>query len=312
MIGIYNNYNVSSILKNLEVWLSTIILFELYYIYYFYFKILTKEEINKIIFLSFISYSLLKSFLLFLIILSENKLGVYLTINKLFDITWVLGFINGFPRLISTNDILVFLVLSIVLSQRYLNKSSIILIYISAIFILFTYSRMFWLYLLIIIIFLTITRKKIVIHLLLISLAFFTFQHYHIEERLSNHETHISNEIKIQQIELFVRFWINHPSSLIIGQGLGSYLPEYIRNTIYPFSYEVQWFSFLYQFGFLFLVPIITFFLLPLTNSCRKLNIMQISYILFLLAGFTNPYLISGFSGALIFGYLINMYECKK
>jgi len=83
---------------------------------------------------------------------------------------------------------------------------------------------------------------------------------------------------------------------------MGGYAESYVRDTKVRHSYEVQWVAFLMQFGLIGML----FLLLPLCFVCWKFckppfTIAKLSFfflfILWLLSGFTNPFLISLTSG---------------
>lgn len=98
------------------------------------------------------------------------------------------------------------------------------------------------------------------------------------------------------------------------GNGLGGYTKECIRDIDLPHAYEVQWVAFLMQFGLIgiliILLPLIwigsRLIMPPLTRA--KIGAICL-YSLWLLSGFTNPFLISLTSG--IAYTLFLLFPCK-
>lgn len=62
-----------------------------------------------------------------------------------------------------------------------------------------------------------------------------------------------SDSVRMEQLS---RFLERIPEHLLLGHGMGSYLPDYLRSTEAPFSYELEYLSYVYQLG------IIGFFLI--------------------------------------------------
>lgn len=87
-----------------------------------------------------------------------------------------------------------------------------------------------------------------------------------------------------------------------IGKGIGGYVPNHIRDSVLLHSYEVQWMAFLMQFGLLGLIclfaPLILigWRLIEAPFSRARYAFLG-TFILWLLSGFTNPFLISLTSG---------------
>lgn len=118
-----------------------------------------------------------------------------------------------------------------------------------------------------------------------------------IEKRIYSSDNYLSDEVRRNQIELL---WREHEKNPWMGKGLGGYVPNFVRDYQLPHSYEVQWAAFLMQFGvigiFLLTVPLFliscTFF--PLTHLSFSFLLL---FFLWILSGFTNPFLISLTSG---------------
>lgn len=121
-----------------------------------------------------------------------------------------------------------------------------------------------------------------------------------IEQRLFSHANSKSDQVRHEQIEAL---WYTFEERPLLGQGLGGYAPHYIRDDQLLHSYEVQWNSFLMQFGLIGLIGILTGAGI-IAYQLRH----QIAYLClfgcWLLSGFTNPFLISLTSGVMYLLFL--------
>jgi len=127
-----------------------------------------------------------------------------------------------------------------------------------------------------------------------------------VERRLFSHVNTLSDKIRMDQTEAMLVECADYP---MLGKGLGGHSPTCIRDTHLPYSYEVQWISFLMQFGFLGITG-----LLGLSAGVfyrfRKLPTVGLRlgygalFSLWLLSGLTNPFLISLTSGLVYFLFL--------
>ncbi|KAF3362597.1 putative membrane protein [Chlamydiales bacterium STE3] len=120
-----------------------------------------------------------------------------------------------------------------------------------------------------------------------------------VEKRLFSKDNYYSDLTRHDQITALMGAYYESP---FLGQGLGGYTPQCIRDHLLPHAYEVQWVAFLMQFGMvgmiLLLVPvgIISFRLIIPPVSILKVTFFLL-FGLWLLSGFTNPFLISLTSG---------------
>ena len=80
-----------------------------------------------------------------------------------------------------------------------------------------------------------------------------------------------------------------------MGNGMGSFVPTLIRSEYQTYMYEVQWAALLMQFGLLGVFFILTclggILILILSSKIPNKNYLALFYVLWLLSGFTNPYL---------------------
>lgn len=137
-----------------------------------------------------------------------------------------------------------------------------------------------------------------------------------IERRFFSEDNSRSDEVREHQIREMLLVYKEAP---YLGQGLGGHAPKALRDETNKYSYEVQWVSFLMQFGVfgitLLLLPLLFIyyhmFKGPFSPSKAALMIM---FTLWLLSGFTNPFLISLASGivyALFYGAAIYELQIK-
>ena len=120
-----------------------------------------------------------------------------------------------------------------------------------------------------------------------------------IYERFFSYDNKMSDQARIDQIEALMEALMEVP---LLGRGMGGYAEKLVRGGDLFHSYEVQWVAFLMQFGLLGL----TILLIPILIIGYKLFLPPFSRVklsffglfgVWLLAGFTNPFLISLTSG---------------
>ncbi len=122
-----------------------------------------------------------------------------------------------------------------------------------------------------------------------------------IERRIYSHDNYMSDYIRKIQTEAMMSEFDLNP---FLGNGLGGYAKEVIRDNGLPYNYEVQWVSFLMQFGLigflLLLIPlgILSSRFIMTSFSRTKWGFFGV-FLLWLLSGFTNPFLISFASGVM-------------
>lgn len=89
----------------------------------------------------------------------------------------------------------------------------------------------------------------------------------------------------------------------VLGSGVGYYIPTMIRSTTAKYSYELQIQALVMQFGIIGTLVIMSFILIPLLDSSRRMSIITwgsfISVIIIWISGaFFNPVLFSSSAGA--------------
>ncbi|MDD2285777.1 MAG: hypothetical protein PHQ11_10310 [Paludibacter sp.] len=138
-----------------------------------------------------------------------------------------------------------------------------------------------------------------------------------IGQRFHSNAQQVSDSIRSEQIlALSNEFFKN----FVIGKGLGGYAKNYIRSASIPYSYEVQWLSFLMQFGLLgmillliiFSLPIIPLFFIRKNILTRESFIIFIGFFSWILIAFTNPLLVASFCSSLYMIMLIFSCELKN
>ncbi|MHC5268668.1 O-antigen ligase family protein [Enterococcus sp. LJL98] len=122
--------------------------------------------------------------------------------------------------------------------------------------------------------------------------------------RLFSEETIKSDSIRDIQAE---KIFENITESPIIGKGLGYYDPDFTRSDIAPYSYELEYFSFIMQFGILgfilIIIMLIYSFYLMINFNITNLNIKYLLYfnfIFWMVKPLFNPNFLSSNSGSLI------------
>lgn len=120
-----------------------------------------------------------------------------------------------------------------------------------------------------------------------------------VERRIFSRDNYHSDEVRLAQIEALLNEFKNHPW---LGNGIGSYAHENIRDKHVLHLYEVQWVAFLMQFGIigltLLLIPIAIIAVRLVFPICSRVNVSFLAlFMVWILSGFTNPFLISLTSG---------------
>ena len=138
-----------------------------------------------------------------------------------------------------------------------------------------------------------------------------------IEKRLFSNDNYYSDRARTEQIEGLMKEYDYFP---YLGKGMGGYTRDGIRDGKIPHSYEVQWVAFLMQFGIVGVLALLSALSIIarkyLTKDINNFSRMHLaSFALFgcwLLAGFTNPYLISLTSGIIYAIFLLVGIQINK
>lgn len=128
-----------------------------------------------------------------------------------------------------------------------------------------------------------------------------------IKLRFDSRDSFASDQVRTEQIEALMREYDSYP---LLGKGLGGNAPAYLRDGEITHSYEVQWVSFLMQFGaigfILLLIPTGFIGIRFLQPPVSRINIgFFFLFVIWMLSGFTNPYMISLTSGIVYSTFIV-------
>jgi hypothetical protein len=106
-----------------------------------------------------------------------------------------------------------------------------------------------------------------------------------------------SLDMKSLQSEKMLVRTLNDFSFTLFGRGIGTYMKDFTRNSILPYSYEAQYVGFIYKIGItgtllmlLFLLSFISNTILK-TEKCKEDYFLIGTYLMWLSSGIFNPYL---------------------
>jgi hypothetical protein len=274
--------------------------------------LVSPEALIKTMILTNFSYSFLK---LMIIVLHLLKFINMFALMEAYDMRFMsMEMTTGIFRFQTSVDIVTpFFILFVLqadkLKLNFSSKFKYIFCIVSVISILFSFSRflmgvaltsaiLYWL---------TLSRKNVargfavcfILSFLFISFIGFDVFVSIIERRFFSNDNYYSDLTRTQQIAALLGQFFKAP---FLGTGLGGFVKDFIRDGGIVHSYEVQWVAFLMQFGLfgmiLLLIPVgyicSRFILKPLTRV--KLSFLSL-FLVWLLSGFTNPFLISLASG---------------
>lgn len=130
-----------------------------------------------------------------------------------------------------------------------------------------------------------------------------------IELRLFSHANEVSDNIRAEQSHALINFFFQSP---YFGFGIGAYDIDYIRSAVHPFSYEKQILSFFPKVGLIGMLMLFFGFLYVIYRFLQKKNIIGLlSTLLFLLAGWFNPYLYAS-NVILIYAFIFIMLSNEQ
>jgi O-Antigen ligase len=117
-----------------------------------------------------------------------------------------------------------------------------------------------------------------------------------------------SDNARVQQMRILSDHFVDNP---IIGKGMGSSVPGFLRSVKEPYFYEVQWYAMAMQFGVLGLLWLFlnfSSFLMFQRMGLRDRRYAAAVVLLWAVSGFTNPFL-TAVGGA--FGICILVLRCR-
>lgn len=235
-----------------------------------------------------------------------DKIGVVGFVFQ--DFSWW-GF-PGVVRITATNDFILAMLLIIVIFICRLKLRSLSLFLIAAALII-SFSRVFILLSALgLFYYLWVRNKKIIIPLFIIltPIAFYLDVFYEVFAFRFGDVT--SGETKIEQTyKLFWSFVLSYG----FGNGVGYSLPDYIRSTTEPFTYENHLFQLLSQIGIVGLIIVIFPYIVSVKHLAVSSQFRTYCYIAFMLfLNVTNPYLNSLTSPMLILVHFAFGYTMKE
>lgn len=273
--------------------------------------------ILKSAFYGIIFYFLLKTILqIFALMTGIDLHALYVNLFGTDISRW--EFLHNIYRVQYNNDICALLTLFVLAYKDQIKRNTLLVIIIPVVIGIFlTMSRLLWGYLALLSLgYLIINRQYFII--LLGSLGAYLLYVLNvlgigdaINVRFSKSLSTESDKPRQQQIEALLKSFYEDP---LFGKGVGSYNPDLLRATDegMRYLYEVQWVSFLMKYGLLGTSVILVLFLLPLIYLYNLMDKKELKsyaviscYLLFLLSGLTNPYLLTISAGALIVCILV-------
>ncbi|MFE0756218.1 O-antigen ligase family protein [Inquilinus sp. NPDC058860] len=122
-----------------------------------------------------------------------------------------------------------------------------------------------------------------------------------VEERFFSYSVEHSDNIRINQQHALTEAIVEDP---LLGKGLATYVSRLVRSKNSPYSYELQIMATAMQYGLIGIIPILLFMasFISLVRSRDALvcSAIYVTYLFWLMAGFTNPSLI-GRAAAMVF-----------
>ncbi|UKK90262.1 hypothetical protein [Citrobacter portucalensis] len=275
-------------------------------------KVVTFPELSKYAITGIVIYSIFKLLISFLIFFGFADISILQEISPDYNSLGFIG-VSGFNRIVGVNDFLLPFLYFLIPSSSIKNKKIVAAIFIFSIFVTFTRSLWFS-FILLYVIDEVIIKKKIHYAVLLFSL-FIVMVYYislytdidlagSIGNRLFN-EGALSSNVKFEQAYKMIDQIGYSP---LFGQGLGSYIEDYIRNDRLKYGYEVMILALIMQNGLIISAGIILILALSLYRAYRINGKFfdLFALMLFLLSGLTNPVIISSVSV-----YLYILYAAK-
>jgi len=274
--------------------------------------LLSYNNFLKVIIYANFFYSLLKIVIIFLFLAGLINLEFFL--EKIGIRFMSMAIYGDITRLQTSVDIVTPFILFFVLQSNHLNvylskKFKVIYTIISLLAILLSFSRFLFVAALFSLFLVWCqsnlwNKFKWLVTVLILSMIGISWIGYDkvssvIELRFFSRSSYESDSTRTKQIDALFEEFYKYP---LLGKGIGSYSQKVIRDRTILYSYEVQWVAFLMQFGiFGLLCLLFPLIMIGLEFLSTPINLLKIScllvYLLWLAAGFFNPFLISLSSG---------------
>jgi len=309
LIGAIHADSLESPVDQFKLFLITL-LFVFFTVYLVNHKVISPERILKAVIYTNFTYSFIKVSAVILHILGVINIFTLLTMMGMRFMS--MDIYGQLMRMQTSVDIITPFLILFVLHSSVLNlnlnkKFRILFLIISPLSIFLSFSRYLILVGLFGYFFYWISDKligkiKVVFAILLLmgcAVAVIGTEPFSKVLKNRNAGNYDSDQTRVIQIQNLIQEFEYFP---LLGKGMGGYATNAVRDDKIQHSYEVQWVAFLMQFGVIGIslllmalgVIAIEFLKPPLTII--KLSFLLL-FILWLLSGFTNPFLISLTSG---------------
>jgi len=299
------------------------------------FKIISLKRFIKTIIISHIFYIIVKIFIL--IGLLYNYSFAYKIINIISDslIEQILAY--SIPRINFANDlispilILIIILLNFLRIKFFKDLASITILFLLIINIFITFNRFNLLMLIVgsVILFILYPKKNLKYILILLSMVIFIILILFTSDLISN-DSILYNHIKLWQIRIetegsisneekfyqYILFIDRIETSVLIGNGMGSFLYDYIRDSEIRYGYEAFFLVLVYQFGIIgmifLLISYYSIFLVYIKYlRYKSVFFILILYTFLLLSSFINPMILNS-TYSIIYSFLASIFYYLK
>ena len=142
-----------------------------------------------------------------------------------------------------------------------------------------------------------------------------------LKSRFFSNSTTESDRIRNEQLYYL---WEGFNQLPLFGHGAGSYVKEYLRSSVIPYSYELEYLSFLYQFGIvgfcLVIAPVLYVFASTCLEQIKDSNVrilIIVNLLIWFIRPFFNPSFLSSNAGMIIviinsYGKYLDYEKCKE
>lgn len=275
-------------------------------------KVVTFPDLSKYAIIGILIYSVFKLLISFVIFFGVADISILQKISPDYNSLGYIG-VSGFNRIVGVNDFLLPFLYFLIPSSSIKNKKIVSAVFIFSIFVTFTRSLWFSFVLLYLLDEIIIKKKlhyAVLLFSIVIGMIYYISLYTNIDligsigNRLFNEGT-LSSNVKFEQAYKMIEQIGYSP---LFGQGLGSYIEDYIRNDRLKYGYEVMILALIMQNGLIISGSIILILAFSLYRAYRVNGKFfdLFALILFLSSGLTNPVIISSVSV-----YLYILYAAK-
>jgi hypothetical protein len=300
------------------------------------FKIISLKRFIKTIIISHIFYIIIKIFILFGLLYNYDF--AYKIINIISDSLIEKISAYSIPRINFANDLISpVLILTIILLNSlrikvFKDLASITILFLLIINILISFNRFNFLMLIVgsVILFILYPKKNLKYILILLSMmVIFIILILFASDIISN-DSFLYNTIKLWQIRIEMEGTISNEekfyqytiftdrikTSILIGNGMGSFLYDYIRYPEIRYGYEAFFLVLVYQFGIIgmifLLISYYSIFLVYIKYlRYKSVFFILILYTFLLLSSFINPMILNS-TYSVIYSFLASIFYYLK